>query len=529
MSSSQVILNELPKKRKIILTVTVLLCLAEILFFNGLARTVGTFIVADLGNVNLFTLMNTIFFLCSTLTMPLACKLGDKFGRSRIILIGISVYSFSMLFAGMSNTMMAHLIFRGGQGFGQGIMLANCLIAIGELYSGPEKAKYLGLYGTVTGICNVFSPTIGGLIYESFGWRWCFYGTVIVGAVLFVLLTTQFPNVRKEGKITLDIVGTLLLATASTCAVFVFSLTSQRFAWSDPTIIIMIIVAILSATAFILYEQKFTEPIVPMHLFKNRNFTLCVIAACCIWPAMFSSNAYFILYANSIRGMTAVESGAILSIQSFFSIISGIVIGWLLAKFSNSAKVILAALTGLYACFMFVQSSSTMTTPILVLTIMMSTIGFCNGAALGAFTAVIQNNLEKKLISAGTATLQCFQSLTGTIGLSVMGLILNTGFSARLANVIPEGLADLVPMEQLSNYLRADALVKSAETAEFASSLTGRAQTLFNEMIINLNNAYASSLKTVFITLFCLLSIAFIAMLMLKRNDIGSSKKVVEM
>ena len=198
---------EMPKSKKTIVTVTIFLALAEILFFNAMARTVGAYITADLGNVNLYTFMNTIFFLCSTLTIPLACKLGDIFGRRNLIAAGIIVYSVSMLMAGLSTNMMMHVIFRGGQGLGQGLMLANCLTAIGEIHTGPDKAKYLGMYGTVCGICNIFAPTIGGVIYDIMGWRAVFYATIVIGVVIAVLLFAQFPNVKCAEHTSIDIPG----------------------------------------------------------------------------------------------------------------------------------------------------------------------------------------------------------------------------------------------------------------------------------------------------------------------------------
>ena len=109
----------MPRSRRMIATVAIFLALAEILFFNAMARTVGTYITADLGDVNLYTLMNTIFFLCSTLAMPISCKLGDIFGRRNLIMAGIAIYSVSMLLAGLSTNMLMHVIFRGGQGLGE--------------------------------------------------------------------------------------------------------------------------------------------------------------------------------------------------------------------------------------------------------------------------------------------------------------------------------------------------------------------------------------------------------------------------
>lgn len=508
---------EMTKSKKMVATVAIFLALAEILFFNAMARTVGAYITADLGDVNLYTLMNTIFFLCSTLAMPISCKLGDIFGRRNLIMVGIAIYSVSMLVAGLSTTMLMHVIFRGGQGLGQGFMLANSLTALGEIHTGSDKAKYLGFYGTITGICNIFGPTIGGIIYDALGWRAVFYATIIVGAVVVALLLTQYPNVKKDTSAYIDIPGFVLLAVAATCAVLAFNWVSSK-GWTNPTIIIMLIVCVVCAVAFVFVEKKSKAAIIPMHLFKNKYFVLCLLAACAIWPCMFASNAYFTLYAQAIRGMSGTASGAVLSVQAIVNTLAGVVAGYLIAARKGRIKEIMLVIVGLYAVSMFLQSTCNATTPIALLYVMMCIIGFGNGSVMGAFTAGIQNNLPSEEISGGTATLQCFQSLTGTIGLSIMGLILNTNFSAKLAHVVPEGLTDFVAEADLAAYKNAGALLNSAATNEYMQSLPQEAQGLFATMISNVNNAYAGSLRVVFIVLLCLLVVAFVSMLLLKEK-----------
>jgi len=508
---------ELSKRQKTVATAAIFLALAEVLFFNAMARTVGTYITSDLGDVGLYTFMNTIFFLCSTLAMPLSCKLGDIFGRRNLIMIGIAIYSVSMLLAGFSTTMLVHVIFRGGQGLGQGFMLANCLTALGELHTGPDKAKYLGFYGTIAGICNIFGPTIGGIIYDAMGWRAVFYATIVIGALVVVMLLTQYPNIKKDVAPNVDVPGVLLLAVAATCAVLAFNWVSAR-GWTDPLIVGLLAVTVIGAVAFVVVEKRTKDAIISMHLFSNKYFVLCLLAACTIWPCMFGSNAYFTLYAQAIRGMTGTASGAVLSVQAIVNTLAGVVAGYLIAARKGRIREIMIAIIGLYAISMFLQSTCTATTPVWLLYVMMCIIGFGNGAVMGAFTAGIQNNLPKEDISGGTATLQCFQSLTGTIGLSIMGLILNTTFAGKLAHVVPDGLLDATTQAELAPFMNAGVLMNRAPAEEFMATLPADAQGLFATMLTNINNAYAGSLRVVFIVLLCLLAVALVSMLMLKER-----------
>ena len=349
------------------------------------------------------------------------------------------------------------------------------------------------------------------------GWRAVFYSTIVVGVIVVALLLTQYPNVKQDTMAYIDVPGFVLMAVSATCAVLAFNWVSTR-GWTDPLIVVLLVLFVACAVAFVFAEKKSKAPLIDMGLFRNKYFVLCLLAACAIWPCMFSSNAYFTLYAQSIRAMTATASGAILSVQAIVNTVAGLVAGYAIAARKGRIKEIMLVIVGLYAVSMFLQSTCNATTPIALLYVMMCIIGFGNGAVMGAFTTGIQNNLPGGEISMGTATLQSFQSLTGTIGLSIMGLILNSNFSARLTHVVPAGLTDYVAQEELAPYLSANALVDAAGTNEFMNSLPQEAQGLFATMIDNVNSAYAGSLRVVFIVLLCLLVVAFLSMLLLKEK-----------
>ena len=171
------------------------------------------------------------------------------------------------------------------------------------------------------------------------------------------------------------------------------------------------------------------------------------------------------------------------------------------------------------------QANCTATTPVVILYVMMCIIGFGNGAVMGAFTEGIQNNLPQSEISGGTATLQCLQSLAGTIGLSAMGLILNNNFTEKLANVVPAGLTNYVAETDLAAYKNAGALLNRAATNEYMLSLPEEAQGLFATMIQNISTAYSQSLHVVFYVLLCLLAVALISMILLKEKKGAEAKQ----
>lgn len=130
----------------------------------------------------------------------------------------------------------------------------------------------------------------------------------MVGIIVVVLLLTQYPNVKKDALTYIDIPGFVLMAVSATCAVLAFNWVSTR-GWTDPLVVVLLVLFVVCAIAFVFAERKSKAPLIDMGLFKNKYFVLCLLAACAIWPCMFASNAYFTLYAQSIRGMTATASG----------------------------------------------------------------------------------------------------------------------------------------------------------------------------------------------------------------------------
>jgi len=519
--------NVLEGKTKPWVSIALFLGLFEILFLNGMGRTVGPNIVTDLGNVSMFSLMYTVFFLCSTCAMPFSTKIGAKIGRKTIIMIGILLYSIATFNAGLSSNMVMHTIFRGLQGLGQGLMLANTLAFLGEFNDAKGRAKALGFYSTLTGICNIIAPVLGGVVNDVLNWRWAFYLALPIGVVVFLILLLRMPNVKIEenSQGRFDIIGTISLIIAVTCLVLTFNFGGSKYAWGSPQIIILILGFIVGLVIFLLTEKKVANPIIPLSLFKDKNFTLAVVGVVMIAPAMFAAGQYISLYAQSIRGLSATMAGTLTTIGSVGQLIIGYLFGLIVSK-SSKVKPSLIVCGILGALTSIVLMAVDPTTVLVLLFATMFVNGVRNGIYMSGYTTYVQNELPKERIGIATSTVQFLQSLAGTIGVSIVGMVLAANFAKGLKTVIPIGLTDLVSLEELKPYLTANFLIpaKASELKDFAATLPGNGAELFNQLVENVRNAYSGALNQVYLVMLILGLIGLVATLFLKERSAARSK-----
>ena len=164
-------------------------------------------IVGDLGGISKLSWIVTAYLLASTITTPVAGKLGDTFGRKVVLQSALVLFLVGSALCGLSQNMPELIVFRGIQGLGGGALLVTTQATIGDIVSPRERGRYSGLIGAVFGIATVLGPLIGGLIVDHFSWRWIFYVNLPIGIVAFVVLqlVLKTPSLRVKRRI--DYVG----------------------------------------------------------------------------------------------------------------------------------------------------------------------------------------------------------------------------------------------------------------------------------------------------------------------------------
>ena len=249
------------------------LCLAMLCacFDGTIIGTCGTKISHELGGDALFTWMVTAYLLCECITIPIAGKLSDLYGRKPLFLIGLALFVGGSIVAGMSTSMEMLVICRAIQGLGGGVLIPVATAAIADLYAPEVRAKMQGMLAAIFGIGSGIGPIIGGFITENIDWRWCFYINVPLAAIAFVLTIKKFPSPVIPNKPVIDYKGIVVLTALLTALIVIFECGGNEFAWMSTTTFALIGVFVVCAVLFVLIERKAAEPILSPKLLKNRT------------------------------------------------------------------------------------------------------------------------------------------------------------------------------------------------------------------------------------------------------------------
>jgi EmrB/QacA subfamily drug resistance transporter len=270
------------------------------LFLAALDQTVvGTAlprIVTDLRGNDIYTWAFTAYILTATISGPIYGKLSDLFGRRPILLFAVSVFLIGSLLSGLSQEMWQFVAFRGIQGLGAGALFPVALAVIGDMFDASERGKYQGLVGAIFGLSSVIGPAIGGVITDTVGWHWVFFVNLPLGAIVFAVIWRALPTFRPAGaRPTIDYLGASVLAGA--LVPLLVGLTNKQSGnWGDPAVGGLIVLGLAIAAIFVFVESRASEPLVPLSLFRNRSFTISVIA-------MFAASmAFFRVGSRSSAG-----------------------------------------------------------------------------------------------------------------------------------------------------------------------------------------------------------------------------------
>jgi len=231
-------------------------------------------IVGDLGGVSHLSWVVTAYILASTITTPFYGKLGDMYGRKKLFIFAIVLFLVGSALSGLASSMAMLITFRALQGLGAGGLIVGAMATLGEIVPPRERGKYMSYFMVVMMLATVGGPLVGGWITQAISWRWIFYINLpLGGAALFYLIATlKLPARRVEHRI--DYLGGILLGVVATAIILVATWGGTEYSWVSLPVMALIALAVVALAAFIFVEKRAAEPMLPLHVFKVRNFSL---------------------------------------------------------------------------------------------------------------------------------------------------------------------------------------------------------------------------------------------------------------
>ncbi|RKS93249.1 EmrB/QacA subfamily drug resistance transporter [Microbacterium sp. AG790] len=424
------------------------------MFVSMLASTVVSsslpVIIHDLdGNQTAFTWVVTATLLTTAISTPIWGKLADLTNRKVLYQLAIVIFVLATAAAGFSQSPEMLIAFRAVQGIGAGGLAALSQVLMADIISPRERGRYMGLFGAVMALATIGGPLLGGVITDAWGWRWNFFVSLPVAVVALVLVqATLHVPARPRKKTTIDYLGIVLLSAAvSLLLIWVTNAGTTTTGdwwdlgnndWWSLTTVLMVGGAILSALLFVIVELRSREPLVPLTLFRNRTFTLSVIASIATGIAMFGASVFLSQYMQLARGATPTEAGLMTIPMIAGLLVASVGVGTLVTRYGRWKPYLIVGAVLLIAGSALLSTIHYDTNFALV-SVYMFLLGAGVGMTMQNLVLVVQNTTRPEEIGVASSGVTFFRSLGGTIGVSVMGAAL----AARVVDLVAQRKEDI--------------------------------------------------------------------------------------
>jgi EmrB/QacA subfamily drug resistance transporter len=414
-----------------LLLAIMLAMLDQLIVSTALPRIVGT-----LGGVTHLSWVVTAYVLAATVTTPLYGKLGDMYGRKRLLVAAILIFLVGSALSGLAHSIDQLIAFRAVQGLGAGGLLVGAIATLGDLVSPRERGQYMGYMMATMMLAMIAGPLVGGYITDSLSWRWIFYINMPVGgaALLYLAATLHLPRHTVKRKI--DYLGAALLALAATAVVLLTTWGGSQYGWGSPVIIGLALLAAVSALAFCLAETRAAEPVLPLHVFRNLNFTLSSAMSFLTGLMLFGALTFLPLYQQTVQHLSATGSGLMLIPMMFGSMVTTILAGQVTTRTGEYKIFPILGGLGMTAGLLLLTQLS-INTSLVVSGLYFAVLGIGMGFLMNMTTIIVQNSVEPRDMGVASSSRTFFQQIGGSIGVSIFGVIFARRLTAEMSARAP--------------------------------------------------------------------------------------------
>lgn len=492
------------KHNKLILTGLIIgLIFAEL--DETVVSTAMPTIIRDLHGLALYGWVAGVYMLAATIFMPILGKLADIYGRKVIYLTCMGLFITGSIICGLAPSMTVLLIGRGIQGIGAGGLMPLAMVIIGDAYPLEQRAKIQSLFGPMMILPQLLGPTVGGYLVGHVNWHWVFLINIPVGLIAALVLGIGMRESRSDEKKSIDWLGSSVL-TLSLLSLLMspVMVDNQGLAWSSPLIVGMLILGVLLLGLFIWIETRVKEPIIPLHLFRNRNVAVMSLIVFILMLGLMGGIATFPFFAQNVMGLTPTESGYLMLAFMAGAIPSSIVNGFLITKVPYRNLFIICFILPVIGIIMLTQLSVHVSVVYIVAAFFILGLGL--GVLFGGDNLIIQESVSKDNSGIAISTVGLVQSLGTTIGLSIFGSMLAKHVKDGVSSV-----ADLLP----------------AGSAEHMAT-GGIPKGLAPELLLKVQTVFVDAFHNIFLIACGFIIAAFFICWFLKKGVLGSKEQLTE-
>ncbi|WP_435304082.1 MDR family MFS transporter [Pseudomonas fluorescens] len=425
---------------------SVLVALMLAIFLGALDQTIVAVsmpaISARFADVSLLAWVISGYMVAMTVAVPIYGKLGDLYGRRPLMLFGMGLFTLASLFCGLAQNMEQLVLARIFQGIGAGGMISVSQAIIGDIVPPRERGRYQGYFSSMYAVASVAGPVLGGYLTEYLSWRWVFLINLPLGLGAWLIARRTLIGLPVPHRTPIiDYLGTVLLILGLTALLLGITEVGQGHAWHSRDVLGLLGCAVVALGLFVWQERRAREPLLPMHLFVNRNAVLC-------WCTVFftSFQAISLTVLVPLRYQSVTGAGADSAALHLLPLAMGLPMG---AYFAGRRT----SITGHYQpmilsgalLFPFAILGMAFTPPdaFWLSSLFMLLSGIASGMQFPTSLVGSQNSVQQQDIGVATSTTNLFRALGGAVGVALMSALLlallqDSSF-AQLAGSSPMG------------------------------------------------------------------------------------------
>ncbi|WP_281888263.1 MDR family MFS transporter [Paenibacillus sp. YYML68] len=525
-------MEHLSDKRK----ATIMLALMASMFFAAINQTIVSTamprIIAMLGGMEYYSWVIMIYMLTSTVSTILVGKLSDLYGRKPFLLGGIVVFMIGAFLTGLSTSITQMIAFRGIQGLGGGVLMAVTTMAVGDLYAPRERAKWTGLMMGIFGLSSVIGPTLGGFMIDHMDWKWLFWIFLPLGIVAFTMIMRMFPKVPKVENVTIDYWGSLFLSLSIISLLLGFTWAGTKYDWGSFEIIGLFSLGVVFAAILVLIERKALNPVLPLSLFKNGIVNISNMVGFLINAGMMGAMVYLPFFVQGVEGLSPTQSGFVNMPMMIMMIVLSSLVGRWMTKTGTYKRYAVAGVFSMIVGMTMMMFMDSVTMAVASMCVFGVGLGLC----MPVFTLTVQNAVPADQLGVATASATLFRNLGGTIGIAVLGSVMNSAITSNLQRSFQAsaGSVDLTKLEpgvaeQAATFMNPQILLDQPKLSSILASVPTDLKPLLEQLVASLRLVLAESLSVVFMTGAGLLGAALLLVFFLKEIPLRSGQRPAEM
>ncbi|HSD72787.1 MAG TPA: MFS transporter [Thermoanaerobaculia bacterium] len=459
----------IPRERRFAVFAGLMLVLFLAALDSAIVATALPTIVGELGGLAHLSWVVTAYLVGQTVVTPLYGKLGDLYGRKRVLQVAAIIFLAGSALCGFARTLTQLIFFRFLQGLGGGGIIVSTQASLGDIVPPRERGRYQGIFGAVFGVSSILGPLLGGFFTTHLSWRWIFYVNLPLGVIALAVLAVTLPTTAERLRRQIDYAGAALLAGALTAIVLLADLGGSAAPWGSPLVIGLTVAALLLLVAFVRVERQSSEPLVPLHLFRNPVFNVTSAIGFIVGFALFGAVTYLPLFLQLVKGSNPTVSGLelvpMMAGMLSMSILAGNVVSHV-GRYRLFPIVGTAVLTvGLY-----LLSRMDMTTSRFTSSLDMLIVGMGLGMVMQVLVLAVQNAVDYEDLGVATSGATLFRLIGGSFGVAVLGAIFASRLETALSRAVPPRTFDVAHIAP-ATLLRLPPATRNAYVAAFSGSL----------------------------------------------------------